>query len=373
MKIKKDKQGKDTNTIEILSNNLSLNTILESLTESVVIIDESGKILFINKKLSLLTGFDQEEIINENLNSFVPINFHHKHNMHVKEFFNDPHIRPMGVGYDLTVKRKDGTTFPVEISLSFIKTDKEIIGIAFLTDITTRKKAENELKKRNKELDAYAHTVAHDLNSSLTGIIGYSDLILNSEDLPKEELNTYLKHIVNSGMKMTNIIKELLMFASIKKENIEIALFRMRGIIESACKRLKYQIDEKSVTVNIDDNIIDCNSYSAWIEEIWYNYISNAIKYGGNPPILDIYSEKTDNGFIKYCVKDNGEGLPKKLHEIIFDNKSIKRNKYIKGHGLGLSIVKRIAEKLDGYVSVESDKGNGCVFSFFLKEQTLKK
>jgi len=107
--------------------------------------------------------------------------------------------------------------------------------------------------------------------------------------------------------------------------------------------------------------------YDPWIEEVWYNYISNAIAYGGSSPVIEIGSEVQNSDFIKYFVKDNGPGLSPEFKAIVFQT-SPEKDKVAHGYGLGLSIVKSIVEKLGGYIDVESEIGNGSVFSFYLKK-----
>ncbi len=356
-------------TAGLLQGDVTIKTLIGSLAEGVVFINESGRIILINGRLSELTGYDNHEVMGQSLNIFIPNKLHEKHSSHVKKFFTEPKIRSMGIGMELIAKRKDNSTFPIEISLSFLDTESGRIGIGFLTDITARKKAEDELNKRNIELDAYAHTVAHDLNSSVASIVGLSEMLIDPENnLSKEEFDHYLKEIAQGGRKMNSIIRELLLFASMKKEDIDISEVNMKEVIESACQRLKYQIQEKAVQIEISKDILNCAGYALWVEEIWLNFISNAINYGGDHPKIEISCSKNENGFIKYNVKDSGEGISDELKAIIFNDKDRNKDRLTKGFGLGLSIVRRIAEKLDGYVSVESGPGKGSVFSFYLKE-----
>lgn len=356
-------------TSGLLQGDVTIKTLLESLAEGVIFINESGRIILINDRLAELTGYDKHEVMGQHMNLFIPEEFHHRHDSHVNDYFKTPRVRPMGEGLELTAKRKDNSTFLVELSISFLNTESGKLGIGFLTDITTRKEAEHELKKRNQELDAYAHTVAHDLNSSLAGIVGFSELLINPNfELSKEEHDSYLQEIAQGSRKMTSIIGELLLFASMKKEEVDIGEINMKEIIGSACHRLKYQIEEKNVQIEISESISNCLGYSLWIEEVWLNFISNAIKYGGTPPKIKIYSTKTENSYIKYSVEDKGEGVTNELKEIIFNEQDKNKDKLTKGFGLGLPIVKRILEKLDGHVSLESVTGKGSVFSFYLKE-----
>ena len=361
-------QDEIAHTSGSLLNNITITTLLESLAEGVIFIDEWGRIIFINDRMAKLTGYDKHEVIGQHMNLFIPYKLHQIHHFHVKSFFKAPKIRPMGKELELIAKRKDNSTFPVEISISFLDIKSGKLGIAFLTDITTRKKAEYELKKRNQELDAFAHTVAHDLNSSLAGTTGCSEILTDPNyKLSKEEQDTYLKEIARSSRKMTHIISELLLFASMKKEDVDVVEINMKELIDSACDRLKYQIIEREVQLEISETISNCLGYSLWVEEIWLNFISNAIKYGGTNPKIKIYSSKTDNGYIKYSIEDNGEGVADELKGIIFNEHDKNKDKLTKGTGLGLSIVNRIIEKLDGHLSLETKIGQGSIFSFYLK------
>lgn len=356
-------------TAGLLQGDITIKTLIGSLAEGVVFINGSGRIILINDRLAELTGYDKHEVMGQTLNLFIPDELHQKHDAYIRAYFAEPRIRPMGIGMELIAKRKDNSTFPVEISVSFLDTDSGRIGIGFLTDITARKNAENELKRRNLELDSYAHTVAHDLNSSVAGIVGLSEwLIEPGNKLSKKEIDLYLKDIAQGGRKMTSIIRELLLFASMKKEDVDMSQINMKEIIESACQRLKYQIDEKAAQIEISEDLLNCNGYSLWIEEVWLNLISNAVKYGGTSPEIKIYCSRDEKGFIKYSVRDNGEGITDELKAVIFNDRDKNKDRLTKGFGLGLSIVKRIVEKLDGYVSVESEPGKGSIFSFYLKE-----
>lgn len=352
----------------LLQGDVTVKTLLESLAEGVVIINELGRIIIINSRFAQLTGYTKQEVMGESLDIFMPENIGEAHKHHLKNFFSQPRIRPMGEGMELVAMRKDKTLFPVEISLSFLQTETEKLGLAFITDISSRKKAEDELKERNKELDHYARTVAHDLNSPLLGLIGLSELLIDSEnEINEDERKDFLKKIAEGGRSMSNVIKEMLIFATLKKEDVNIMPVDMETIIDNTIKRLRFQIAEAKVQIKIQENIPNCFGYSPWVEEIWFNYLSNAIKYGGPSPIIEIGFEETDTNSNKYFVKDQGGGINNDLVSIIFQENNIIKDKYSIGSGLGLTIVKNIVEKLDGSVDVESEPGKGAKFSFTLK------
>jgi len=365
----KEIQNEIERTAGIIQGDLTLTTLLESLAEGVVIINEQGKIILVNNRLLVLTNYQKDELVGKSLNLLVPLELHGQHAHHLKHFFKAPKIRPMGMGLNLFARKKDQTNFPIEISLSFLDTDSGRLGLAFITDITLRKGMEDELKRVNIELDKYAHTIAHNLNSSLSGMIGMSEMLLDSgHEISKEDHDLCLKEIAQGGRKMNNVIKELLMFATLKKGDVDVKKVNMFDIVHGACERLNYQIEEKNAQITMDDDLLECMGYAPWIEEVFYNFISNALKYGGDPPKIEVYSEKASEGFIKYSVKDSGQGVKSELEEVIFKENDHVKDKLSQGHGLGLSIVNRIIERLDGKLSLETEQGKGSIFSFYLKQ-----
>jgi PAS domain S-box-containing protein len=357
-------------TAGVLQGDVTIKTLLESLAEGVVITRQDGCIVLINDRMAKMTGYTKEEVMGEKLSLFIPQNLHEKHASHINKFFSEPRIRPMGIGHELIAVRKDKSTFPVEISLSYLDIESGRLGIAFITDITERKLLQDDLKKKNAELESYATTVAHDLTSSASGVLQFADLLINSgSSFTEQEKETFLKNISQSGKKMVSIIRELLIFSTIKKEDIKLSKIDMKEIVQSVLDRLSVQIEKQSVQIIYSAELMDCIGYAPWIEEVMFNFVSNAIKYGGKPPKIEIKSQLTDDGFVKYSVTDNGLGIDPEFQKIIFEEKNKNKDKLIRGYGLGLSIVKKIIEKLDGYVEVESEKGKGSTFSFYMKNK----
>lgn len=345
----------------------TVNSLLEALTEGIIIIDETGVVVLVNQRIEELFGYHKEDVIGRPLNIFLPERFSNIHSSYIKVYFQNPWQRYMGKGIDLVGKRKDGTEFPVEISLSYLETDAGPLAIAFVTDITERKKTERELRERNRELDAFAHTVAHDLNASMSLVVGYSDaLAAIHESLSPAELHNYLILIARNGRKMSNIVNELLLFASMRKEDIPFRRLDMEAIVGEALRRLSYEIEAVGAEIVHPQSYPEVIGYAAWVEEVWFNYISNGLKYGGRPPHLELGSTIREDGEICFWVKDNGEGLTESERMVVFNPPSHTGILRVKGHGLGLSIVRRIVEKLNGRVFVESQPGAGCQFGFIL-------
>ncbi len=347
-------------------NDITLRTFIESLPAGVILINVDGIIIHMNSRISEMFDYSKDEVIGKHLNLFIPARSHEIHQKHLAEYFRQPKIRPMGMGLELIFVKKDKSEIPVEVSLSYLNSELGQFGIAFITDISTRKKAENELQDLIKELDSFAHTVAHDLTSILSMVIGYSNLLIYKPDLTDEKKVQFLDIIDQSANKMNKIIHELLLLATLKKDEVEYSTINMDENVREAIKRFDSIIIEKSAIIKIPDHLIPAIGYAQWIEEVWYNYFSNALKYGGKPPLIEVGCEEAENNYIKYWVKDNGEGiLPEDLENIFKSTEEVKV-KRIDGLGLGLPIVDRIMKKLNGYVEVESEFGKGSTFSFYL-------
>jgi signal transduction histidine kinase len=244
-------------------------------------------------------------------------------------------------------------------------------------EISEREKVEHQLRQfakeleiRNEELDAFGHTVAHNLKNPLNALTGISHLLaLDYATMSREDIKKYLDIINRSGRKATNIVQELLTLASVRQQEIEsVPITDMTSIVLEAQQRISNIIPESNAEIHLPDSWPIAEGHAPWVEEIWVNYLSNGIKYGGSPPILKLGADHTNNGQVKFWVSDNGAGLTKAEQDLLFTPFTQLSKLKVQGHGLGLSIVRRIVEKLGGSAGVESDgtPGQGSTFSFTL-------
>jgi two-component system, sensor histidine kinase and response regulator len=224
-----------------------------------------------------------------------------------------------------------------------------------------------ELKARNEELNSFAHTVAHDLKNPLSPIIGFSQLLRDYyKSLSEEDLKAHLTTISNNSMKMNNIINELLLLASVREQEIQKETLDMGEIIKETMDRLSFMINDYKAEFTYPTEWIPCLGYGPWVEEVWANYLSNALKYGGLPPKIEFGCEMMDIYTVKYWIKDNGAGLTPEEQKKLFAPFTQLSQVRAKGHGLGLSIVHRIMEKLNGKVGVFCPTEGGSIFYFTL-------
>jgi signal transduction histidine kinase len=227
----------------------------------------------------------------------------------------------------------------------------------------------HELQMRNEELDTFAHTVAHDLENPLALMVGYAEFLEDSHAaMPAEELAAMLHTIARRGRKMSNIIHELLLLASVRKADMEMGPLDMELIVLEAHGRLADMIQEYGATVDLPASWPVARGHAPWVEEVWVNYLSNAIRYGGRPPHVVLGAEPGADGMLRFWVRDNGVGLTPEEQARLFAPFTQLDQIRARGHGLGLSIVRRIVEKLGGQVGVQSEgvPGRGSVFYFTL-------
>jgi two-component system, sensor histidine kinase and response regulator len=235
-----------------------------------------------------------------------------------------------------------------------------------LVEMRETLQAQNQqLHDQNHELEAFAHTVAHDLKSPLAVLVGSLELMRSDADPANEQAQKMLGISANAAHKMNNIIDELLLLASIRKEEIQTAPLEMGGIVNQALSRLTHMVDRYHPEVIIPDMWPSACGYAPWVEEVWVNYLSNGVKYGGQPPILELGAVE-QSGYVSFFVKDNGPGLDPEAQSRLFTEFTRLDKVRAQGHGLGLSIVRRIMGKLDGGFGVESTPGEGSIFYFTL-------
>jgi two-component system sensor histidine kinase/response regulator len=226
-----------------------------------------------------------------------------------------------------------------------------------------------ELRERNQELDAFAHTVAHDLKNPLSVLINYGELIESEGgEMPPDELRSWAHVIVEKGFETINIVNELLLLASLRRREVTTSPINMRDVAQTAVHRLDSFVDKHQANISLVGEWPTALGYRPWIEEVWVNYLDNALKYGGQPPCIELGGSVQADGTVRYWVRDHGDGISSQDQARLFTALTQIDSIRASGHGLGLSIVRRILEKLGGSVGVESSgvPGEGCLFYFVL-------
>jgi signal transduction histidine kinase len=224
-----------------------------------------------------------------------------------------------------------------------------------------------QLAVQNAELDAFAHTVAHDLKGLLSVILGYTTVLADdAAALARPDWGASLTSIIKTAQRMNSVIEALLLLAATRQGQIESEPLDMAQIVAEAQDRQSPMIAGYQAEIALPANWPVALGVAPWVEEVWINYLSNALKYGGQPPRVELGATTQANGQVRFWVRDHGLGIAPEAQARLFAPFTRLRQVSVDGHGLGLSIVRRIVEKLGGEVGVESALGQGNVFFFTL-------
>lgn len=231
---------------------------------------------------------------------------------------------------------------------------------------------ETQVRERDRliaDLRAYAHTVAHDLRNPLSGAVGCVDMLRSEDDtLSAEDHDFYLAGLDQSLRIMDTIIGELLLLAEVSNMTAQARPLAMAPIVAAAWQRVVSQEGSSGAVLLLPETWPSALGYAPWIEQVWVNYLANAVKYGGRPLHIELGAAMESDGQARFWVHDNGPGLTPAQQSRLFAPFARLTETPAEGHGLGLSIVERIIAKLGGYVGVTSEglPGHGCTFFFTL-------
>jgi PAS domain S-box-containing protein len=358
---------------------VSHEAILSGMSDAVIVTDARHRVVELNATAERLVGRPAAEVVGLSLrDAFAPW---------AEEIGPPQHLDEHGRQLALLVGA-ERRTYDVRVSAVTDWDGQLVSWVLVLRDITAHKEIEAtlrqrsaelqargaelqarsaELQARNEDLDAFARTVAHDLKGPLVGIIGYAETARRfSRAMPVEHIEECLDAIIDGGRKLDRIIEELLLLASVRAEQVQIEPLPMARVVADVLQRLNFMVQEYGAEVVLPGTWPDALGCEAWVREVWSNYISNAIKYGGRPPRVTLGASKEAGGVVRFWVRDNGAGLiPEEQAQLFRPFTQLARVR-AEGHGLGLSIVRYIVEKLGGRAWVESEVGKGSVFCFTL-------
>ena len=358
---------------------LYLEAVLSAAWDAVVTLDAEHEIVEWNAGAERLFGYSSEEVVGKNIDPLITTEeVYEQATGLTSTVMSGGDVPPIeAIRY-----RKDGTPVHVLIAGSPILIGGEFAGaVAIYTDIGELKEAQEalreyavELEERNEELDAFAHTVAHDLKNPLQNLVGYADFLADEyEGLPPEVRDEALVTIVETADRMHNIIGELLLLSEVRRGEVATQPLDMGAIVDAAQTRLGYLINQYEAEIQVPDTWPVALGHPAWVEEVWANYLSNAVKYSGRPadgepPRIELGATPQPDGTVRFWVRDNGPGLTPDEQASLFTPFTRLHQVQAHGHGLGLSIVQRIMDKLGGGAGVESEPGAGSTFYFSLPQ-----
>lgn len=322
--------------------------------DAMFVCDHQGRILEANQQAALLTHCPHTELLTMNLSNF--------------QMTPSPPFSEEIVRWEGTLKTCDGITVPVEITRNLLPGDHEGRAVLVMRDMSAHMVAIKEYERLVADLDDFAHVVAHDLQNPLNNIMHSVDMLLDENSIYPPDVQKKITRVaVRSTHKALAIIDELLLLAGVRQDQgVPISALDMGVVVAEVIDRLHYMIEDSEAVILQPDSWPVAAGYAPWVEEVWANYMSNALKYGGKPPTLTLGGQVLRNGMVRFWVHDNGLGVAPEDQDNLFVPFTRLDRLRARGHGLGLSIVQRIIARLDGEVGFWNAPEGGAVFSFTL-------
>lgn len=392
--------------------------IFQSMSEGIVMVDEEGKIVIANPIAEQVFGYEKNELNGIMLEKLVPNRYRGHHTSLRKGFNAHPEPRRMGIGRDLTALKKDGTEFPVEISLSYTKVKGNLLVMAFISDISERKKSEEALKKSEEQLIVYAAELerkvqsrtealnksvhelekevvdrkkaeeetrkalenerefndlktkfvsiaSHEFRTPLSTIL--SSIALVDQYKQRNELDKIDKHtarVRSSVQHLTAILNDFLSLGKLEEGKVEVVneVINLQTLFQDIIEEIKASLKEGQRIIFHAGNVSPVISDSRILRNILFNLISNASKYSEAGKDIEI-TVLEETGMLHLAIKDQGIGIPEEDHRHLFERFFRAGNvSNIQGTGLGLNIVKRYVELLNGTIAFESEYKKGSTF-----------
>lgn len=356
-----------------------LDSVLESMPDPLIITDESGTILKANKAAQEFSGYDFLPPGSLNLRDLLE-----SQSEGAAEPFGllswSGHIKEL----DLWLKAKDGRRLPAMLSAAFIGKEGRREVVSVLKDTSQHKESEarlaqylKEVETVNNELDAFAHTVSHDLKEPLRGIEMFSGMLLSDYAAKMEpQAADYLGRVVKASGRMRRLIDDLLGYARVARVRNPYETASTARLAAEAVAGLSALLEERKAVVRIHDGLPELFCDPVKVRQVFQNLVSNAAKYNDKAaPEIDIRAEKFGEYYWKFSVSDNGIGIPSQYFEEIFRmfKRLHSRQDYGGGTGAGLAIVKKVVEEHNGKVWVESAEGRGSTFFMLIPADVRKK
>jgi two-component system, LuxR family, sensor kinase FixL len=355
-------------------------TLLNNVVDGIVAIDERGLILLFNPAAENNFGYSFSEVKGRNIKILMPEPYRSQHDQYMKNYIETGRARIIGIGREVVGLRKDGSTFPMDLSVNEMFVDGLRMYGGVVRDITERKQSEdklkayaNELERSNEELNVFTSAASHDLQEPLRKISLFGDrleTLVSKYDLDAVD---YLNRLGTSVERMRLLIEGLLQYSRVSNNQPSFQPTDLNALIHQAIDDLEVPIKDTNAIINVE-GLPTIEVDPLQIRRLFQNIISNALKFHRErvPPVINVTSYRTFTGVWKISVKDNGIGLEEKYRDKIFKPfQRLNNRKAYEGTGLGLALCQKIVNFHSGEIAVQSQPEIGTTFIIKLPEKQL--
>lgn len=351
-------------------------TMLDSAPDAMVIVDKKGRITLVNSQTEKVFGWARADLLGQPIEVLVPDWFRAGHEEHRADYAKDPKARPMGAGPQLFARRKDGSEFPAEISLSPLQTEGGQLVTAAIRDISNRRRVEEELRRAKEAAETatkakadFLANMSHEMRTPLNAILGFSQLLLDERGKLPKEAREYIGDVHASATHLKSLVDDILDLSKVDAGKMEFRSvpFEVGGVVNEVLETLGPLALEKKIRVDrtVDRGASRIVADQGRLRQVLYNLVSNALKFTPDGGRVSVRASADGGAAVRIEVEDSGIGIKPDQVPLLFtefrqlDSSPMKKHA---GTGLGLALTKRIVEAQGGQVGVTSKPGKGSLF-----------
>ena len=363
---------------ELNESRIQTRAIIENVINGIITINEHGTVESLNPAAEVIFRYASSEVIGKNVSMLMPEPHHSRHDTYIKNYLRTGERKIIGIGREVEGRRKDSSTFPMELAVSEMNLGKERKFVGVLTDITDRKvaeqmliKAKEEAEKANRLKSEFLNVMSHELRTPLTVMLGNVPLLTDMEDLPEpDEIVEIAEDIEDAGKHLLTLINDLLDISKIEAGKMRLYRETLSAgeLAEEVVTKILVIAKEKGITVEKNfTNNITMFADPVRLKQILLNLLGNAVKFTDHGKITVTVSQK--NNEVQFSVADTGCGIKEEDLPFIFEvfrQVDSSATRTASGTGLGLAITKKLVELHGGQISVSSEFGKGSEFIFLL-------
>ena len=355
--------------------------LLEAAPDSMVVVTQDGQIVFLNLQAEKHFGYHRDELLGHKITYIIPEGFAERLVAYGRRNAAETLTQQIDTGLELIAQRKDGSEFPIELTLSPLESANGTLVTAAIRNISVRKAADaallatiKELKRSNEELAQFASIASHDLQEPLRMVASYMELLSKRyKGKLDADADEFIAFAVDGATRMQELIKDLLAFSRIGTQVVALTDTPSEIALQKALQNLRGAIEDRGAQVT-HDHLPEVHADEVQLVQLFQNLVGNAVKYhnGGIPQVHVSATRDNDHKWV-FSVRDNGIGIEPQYFEKIFGmfQRLHKRSEFA-GTGIGLAICKKIVERHGGDITVELKPGTGSTFHFSLAERARK-
>lgn len=359
-------------TLAFQQSEARLRTVTETAHDAIIAADAEGVIRYWNPGATRIFGYETAEILGKPLTVLMPEQYHDQHRKGLQRYVATRDAHVVGKTVELEGRRKDGSEFPLELSLAASSAD-EGVALSFtgvIRDITQRKRIEATLHATNTELEAFSYSVSHDLRAPLRAIHGFARILIEDHNAQLDPEAQRLLGVIDQNTRhMGQLIDDLLAFSRLGRQELDKERVDMRKLARGIADDVRRAEGDRPLDITVDA-LPPARGDRALLRQAVGNLVENAAKFtrGRTPARIEIGS-RPDGGQTVYFVKDNGAGFDERYAGKLFGVfQRLHRAEEFEGTGVGLAIVQRIVQRHGGRVWAEGKLDQGATFYFTLPE-----